>query len=349
VLLQNFLCPAETIGIERVFHQEQVVAVENIQESLAPVVAAVRYHARCRNRGFEMLIRIFLLSCVAVTAVARAGDMRPDDVAALPAPPPDLISSYGDDPLQFGELRLPGGSGPFPVVVVIHGGCWTKGFATVDYTDALAAEITGLGYATWNIEYRQLGDPGAGWPGTFRDWSDAVDHLRELAESQPLSLQQVVVIGHSAGAHAALWLGSRANLHDVEYLTGESPLRPQAVIAIDGIADLRARIGVDAEICGKPVLVPLLGGTPGEVPERFAMASPIESLPFGVHQYLVASKNMTPDMASAYADLARAGGDEVEVLQVVGGGHHDIMAPTTDVWKEQVWPFLEKVLRREAR
>jgi acetyl esterase/lipase len=296
-----------------------------------------------------MRIRNVLLAGVAITAAARAGDMRPDDVASLPAPPPDLVSSYGDDPLQFGELRLPDGSGPFPVVVVIHGGCWTKGFATVDYTDALAARITALGFATWNVEYRQLGDAGAGWPGTFRDWADAVDHLRELAESRPLSLEQVVVIGHSAGAHAALWLGSRANLRDAAQVTGESPLRPHAVIAIDGVADLRAWIGADADICGKPVLVPLLGGTPDDVPDRYSMASPMERLPFGVHQYLVASKVMTPAMASAYAERARAWGDEVEVLRVIGGGHHDIMAPTTDVWKEQVWPFLEGVLRREAR
>jgi acetyl esterase/lipase len=234
-------------------------------------------------------------------------------------------------------------------VVIIHGGCWTKGFATVAYTDALADAITGMGYATWNVEYRQLGDPGAGWPGTFQDWGHAVDHLRVLAKSQPLSLEQVVIIGHSAGAHAALWLGSRPNLKDATYLTGETPLRPKAVVAIDGVADLRARIGLDARICGKPVLASFVGGTPEEVPERYALASPIESLPFGVHQYLIASKNMTPQMANDYVDIATSMGDEVEVLQVVGAGHHDVMAPTTEVWKDQVRPFLDYVLRKEAR
>ena len=134
-----------------------------------------------------------LLAGIALSAAARA-DMHPNDVAALEAPPPDIVSSYGDDPLQFGELRLPPGEGPFPVVVLIHGGCWTRGFATVDYTDVLAGEITAMGYATWNIEYRQVGDPGAGWPGTFQDWGNALDHLRVLAESEPLSLEQIVVV-----------------------------------------------------------------------------------------------------------------------------------------------------------
>ncbi len=290
-----------------------------------------------------------LLALMTSNVLAQTANMPASEVAALPGTTPDLISSYGNGPLQFGELRLPLGDGPFPVVVIIHGGCWTKGFATVAYTDVLADAITEMGYATWNVEYRQLGDPGAGWPGTFQDWGNAVDHLRVLAESQPLSLDQVVVIGHSAGAHAALWLGSRASLEDATYLTGEFPLPLQAVIAIDGVADLRARIGFDAQICGQPVLVPFVGGTPDEVPERYALASPIESLPFGVHQYLVASKMMTPEMSNHYVDVATSRGDEVEVLQVIGAGHHDVMAPTTEVWKEQVRPFLEKVLQKEAR
>jgi acetyl esterase/lipase len=288
------------------------------------------------------------LALMASSAVVRA-DMHPNEVAALQASAPDRVSSYGADPLQFGELRLPRGTGPFPVVVVIHGGCWTKGFATVDYTDVLAAEITAMGYATWNVEYRQVGDPGAGWPGTFQDWGQALDHLRVLAETEPLSLDRVVVIGHSAGAHAALWLGLRPSLRDAAYLTGESPLRPAAVVAIDGIADLGAWIGADAAVCGKPVIAPLMGGTPEEVPERYALASPIENTPLGISQYLVASKIMTPDMARSYAETATSNGDDVRVLQVVDGGHHDIMAPTTEQWNEQVRPFLEALLGREAR
>jgi len=293
-------------------------------------------------------IGTILLALMASSAMVRA-DLHPNEVAALQASPPDKVSSYGEDPLQFGELRLPRGAGPFPVVVVIHGGCWTRGFATVDYTDVLAAEITAMGYATWNIEYRQVGDPGAGWPGTFQDWGHALDHLRVLAETEPLSLEQGVVIGHSAGAHAALWLGVRAGLRDAAYLTGKSPLRPHAVVAIDGIADLGAWIGADAAVCGKPVIAPLVGGTPQEVPERYALASPIENTPLGISQYLVASKVMTPEMARKYAETARSHGDDVRVLQVVGGGHHDIMAPTTGQWREQMRPFLEELLSREAR
>lgn len=44
----------------------------------------------------------------------------PPQLHALPVTAPTLVEAYGPDPLQIGELRLPAGPGPFPVVMVIH-------------------------------------------------------------------------------------------------------------------------------------------------------------------------------------------------------------------------------------
>ena len=135
--------------------------------------------------------------------------MTSAQVTALPASTPYIRASYGFGPIEVGELRLPPGKGPFPVAVIIHGGCWAKGFATMRMLSPLADALTAKGFATWNIEYRQLGDTGGGWPGTFQDWGAALDHLRVLARTQPLDLKRVIVVGHSAGGHAALWLAAR--------------------------------------------------------------------------------------------------------------------------------------------
>ncbi len=89
---------------------------------------------------------VCVLAFLAAPALAQ---VSPDDVAALPATSATVTASYGTDPLQIGELRLPPGKGPFPVVVVIHGGCWTKGFATKRGTAALASALTKRGIATW--------------------------------------------------------------------------------------------------------------------------------------------------------------------------------------------------------
>jgi acetyl esterase/lipase len=150
---------------------------------------------------------MLLLVLAARPAVAQT--MTSQDVDALPASKPTLVEAYDPDQLQFGELRLPQGSGPFPVAVIIHGGCWTKGYATLRNTAPLASALTAHGIATWNIEYLQVGDPGGGWPGTFLDWGSAADHLRILAKSGPLDLTHVVAVGHSAGELAALWVATR--------------------------------------------------------------------------------------------------------------------------------------------
>src|SRR5947209_5684909 len=118
---------------------------------------------------------------------------------------------YGPEYLQFGELYLPAGDGPFPVIPLIHGGYWR---ARYDLTlmDGLAEDLARRGYAAWNIEYRRVGDEGGGWPGTFLDVALATDYLRELAITYPLNLQKVVTMGHSAGGHLALWLVARSRI-----------------------------------------------------------------------------------------------------------------------------------------
>ena len=157
------------------------------------------------------------------TSAAGAERLRPKDIHALPVSAPSLVQSYGSDPLQFGELRLPPGKGPFPVAVVIHGGCWTKGFDTLKGTAPIASALAAKGIATWNIEYRQVGDPGGGWPGSFQDWGAATDHLRVLAKSHPLDFKRVTTVGHSAGAHAALWIAARPRLPGGSEIKGRKP------------------------------------------------------------------------------------------------------------------------------
>ena len=102
--------------------------------------------------------------------------------------------SYAEPASCFGDLRLPDGDGPFPVVLLIHGGCWLADY-DLGYISGLAAAITAEGYATWSIEYRRVGEEGGGWPGTFEDVAAAADHLRVLAETYPLDLDHVVAAG----------------------------------------------------------------------------------------------------------------------------------------------------------
>jgi acetyl esterase/lipase len=243
--------------------------------------------------------------------------------------------AYGSGAEQFGDLRLPAGPGPFPVIVVIHGGCWVSRFATLQSTAAIADDLRDAGVATWNIEYRRLDQPGGGWPGTFLDVAAAVDHLRVLATQHPLDLERVVVTGHSAGAHLALWAAARRKLPRDSPLFRPDPLSPRAAVALGGPGDLADFSTYDRSICGAPVISQLMGGTQDDVPERYAHGSPIRLLPLGVPQVLVvgdADGVMPARSRDAYIAAARQAGDRARSVVVPDAGHFEVIAPTSPAW-----------------
>ena len=253
--------------------------------------------------------------------------MSASDVVALQQPEPDHRLSYGDDPLQFGELRVPEGDGPFPVVIVIHGGCWLAEY-DLGYMSAFADALTAAGLATWSIEYRRVGDGGGGWPGTFQDVADAADFLLKIALEYNLNLDQVAATGHSAGGHLALWLAGRKWLDGEDPLRGEVPLALNGVVALAGITDLAAYFSPEG--CGSAV-AGLLGGEPSEVPDRLQRASPIAMVPFGVTQALVIGEHdsiVPKSQADSFADAARQMGDRVGVTMIFGAGHFELVDPS---------------------
>jgi acetyl esterase/lipase len=284
-----------------------------------------------RVRWFAVILAAAGLS----TAVANGQQrLRPRDVDALPSKPPDTRIPYGQDDLQYGELRLPKGDGPFPVAIVIHGGCWVSKFATLQNTAALADALRDAGFATWNIEYRRLDSAGGGWPGTFADIAAATDIVRVIANEHPLDVSRVVTVGHSAGAHLALWAAARARLPKTSPLYRESPLALRAAVALGGPGDLRAMRTYDEKICGADVIDQLMGGAPDAVADRYAEASPAELLPLGVRQMLIVGVSdpvMPSTERESYAAKATKAGDRVDVVEVPGG-HFEVIAPTSAAW-----------------
>ncbi|WP_294330457.1 alpha/beta hydrolase [uncultured Sphingomonas sp.] len=271
-----------------------------------------------------------LLLGAATPALAQTDARAVLNLAKTRLPAPALVARYGSDPLQKGELRLPKGKGPFPVAVVIHGGCWSATIEDWQGTAPLAEALAARGIATWNIEYRRTGNPGGGWPGTFEDVAAATDYLAVLAKTQPLDLTRVAVVGHSSGAHLALWVASRPKLHDP--VAGAMTVRPVTAVAIDGPGTLAPFVGVDAEICGAPAIVPFMGGTPQEKGAAYTLASPQDHLPLGVHQLVVLGA--LGMMVEPYTQAALASGDTVVKLAPGGANHFNIITPETPQGKQ---------------
>lgn len=258
------------------------------------------------------------------TAQTPQSPERVYKAAGAKASPPLATVPYGPDPLQVADLRVPAGPGPHPVAIIIHGGCWR---ASVDNRTGIAAFADALGkrgFATWNIEYRRVGDKGGGWPGTFEDVAAGVDKLAQVASTHHLDMSRVVIVGHSAGAHLALWAASRPRLPAP---WSNVAVKPVTVVAIDGPAALAPFVGIDAEVCGAPVIVPLMGGGPQERPREYDLASPANHLPLGIRQLSVEAE--LGDLMQPYNAAVRASSDPIEVLRPSGANHFDIVTPGT--------------------
>ena len=253
--------------------------------------------------------------------------------------------AYGPDPLQFGELWLPKGPGPHPVVVLIHGGCWRADLPGLELMDYMAEDLRRSGVAVWNLEYRRLGPIGSGYPQVFQDVGRGVDHLRRLAEPQRLDLRRAVFAGHSAGGHLALWAASRPRLPRNSPLFAPQPLRPRKVVTLAGINDLEAYRATGPEACGGPEIIDRLVHSPRPAP--FADTSPAALLPIGTPHAVVsgALDRIVPSrFGREYAGAAVRAGDPVRVLDLAGAGHFELIDPTSAVWP-QVKAEITSVLR----
>jgi acetyl esterase/lipase len=247
------------------------------------------------------------------------------------APPPGVRIAYGPAPEQFGDLRLPAGAGPHPIVVVFHGGWWRAGY-DLAYAGHLSAALTAAGYATWNIEYRRVGNPGGGYPGTLSDAALALAALRELAPAHRLDLARIVATGHSAGGHLAAWLAAKPARRDLDAFGPTPPLL--GAVAVAGVLDLERieEITLVDSTGGRPVR-DLLGGTPASEPARYALASPIRQLPTGVPVIAVhgdADANVPLEISQRYVARARAAGDPASLIVLPGIDHFAPFDPATD-------------------
>jgi acetyl esterase/lipase len=249
--------------------------------------------------------------------------------------------SYGPDRSQRAELHLPRGEGPYPVMVLIHGGSWQARYSSI-VMRGLARALRQRGWAVWNIEYRRVGN-GGGWPATFADVAAAIDHLPRVAHPA-LDLERVSVLGHSAGGHLALWAASRENLPPGapgELADGEPAVQLRRVIAQAGACDLA---GAYARNLRGGATAVLMGGSPDELPERYDAGDPMRLLPLPIPALLVhgtLDETVSVEHSRSYQRAALAAGSasspkgEVELVEIPGqdGRHRAHIDPRGRAWE----------------
>ena len=234
-------------------------------------------------------------------------------------PPADSRLRYGNDEVQFGDLRLPKSQGPFAAAMFVHGGFWRSRY-DLKHASFLCAALTKAGFVTWNLEYRRVGNPGGGWPGSFEDVTAGYQFLRQLATKYPIDTKRIIVLGHSAGGQLALALAGHHN----------SML---AVVSLAGVVDLRR--AWDLHLSNDAV-AEFLGGDPQHVPEHYHEASPAE-LDIHCKQFIVHGRedDIVPvQMSRDYAKSKLQKQEVLSFLELPKTGHFEIVDPDSKVWPE---------------
>jgi acetyl esterase/lipase len=279
-----------------------------------------------------MRLPLALASLMLMTAATEPALLTWNDLSARPRADADKTIAYGADQMQKVDLWLPKGPGPHPVVLMVHGGCWQTSIADRSIMDWVAADLRADGYAVWNIDYRGVDRAGGGFPGTFADAAAAADLLFDKAAEYRLDPARVVVVGHSAGGHLALWLAGRHRLQASHVLYRPAPLPVRAVISLGGLPDLEAVAASPDNGCGTEVVGRLLG------PRRdFANTSVPRLLPLGVPQHLVNGREdriIPYRMATDYVARAKAADDAAVLHDVPQTGHVELVTPGTAAWAE---------------
>jgi acetyl esterase/lipase len=242
---------------------------------------------------------------------------------------------YGSHPDQVGDCHL--ASAPHaPLICLFHGGFWRMPYGR-DQLDPMARALAALGYSAWNIGYRRVGPGGSPWPATLDDVRNAVAFLPQLQQQHPaLSLRRVIFIGHSAGGHLAFWAAAEASRRRLPY-------RPAGVVGLAPVLDLAAAYRTHL---GDGAVADFLGGSPEEVPARYAAATPSAADAHGVPQWILHGQLDTavpPAMSRAYVAAAHDAGTSITYEELREVDHMALIDPGS-----AAFPTLQACLGRLA-
>lgn len=282
-----------------------------------------------------------ILATVAIIGPALADPVDSYTFRDLPRPEPTLQVTYGNASSQGIDVFLPAGPGPHPVAVLIHGGCWNVAATGREQIRHLGPELTRRGIAVWSIGYRRVNEPGGGYPGTYQDVGAALDRLVSDATSYRLDLTRVVLVGHSAGGHLALWLASRGSLPFYSPVYGPPRLKLRAVISLGGVGDLATFARFIPVICGPSIAEGLAPAG------KLAEILPAALTPTASSIILVSGviDNIVPPWVAYdyYRVLREKLATAPKLVDITDAGHLDLVTPSAPAW-QQVQALIEEAL-----
>jgi acetyl esterase/lipase len=246
--------------------------------------------------------------------------MSAEDILTKPQPPPDERIAYGADPNQFFEVRLPRTKPPHPVLLNIHGGFWRARY-DLAHTGHICEALRSEGLATFNLEYRRVGNLGGGWPGTFEDIRAAYRFIQQAHSRFHLDLDTLVAMGHSAGGQLAVCL-----------VAHEPAIH--RVISLAGVVDLKKALALHLS---NDAVAEFLGGRPEAVPDHYREADPMKlSIPQAKQWLIHGSEDdiVPPEFSREYVREKDKAREEAVLAEIPHAGHFDLIDPAAEAFKK---------------
>ncbi len=180
----------------------------------------------------------------------------------------DVVYVERDDQKLKADLYLPAGEGPFPGVLLVHGGAWFMG--SKSHMVFHAGRLAKAGYAVVAISYRFA--PQHKFPAQIEDCKEAVRWMRRNSAKYKIDPERIAGFGYSAGAHLVALLGTTDaddGLEGANVKGDSTSTRLQAVVAGGAPCDFQWLPE------NNRILAYWLGGSRGEKPDLYRQASPI--------------------------------------------------------------------------
>ena len=274
---------------------------------------------------------------VAHTATDQVANGKYEMLANIP------YVTRGEQALRM-NLYIPEGEGPFPAVMLVHGGAWRMGNRW--HMHSVAQKLASRGYSVASISYRFA--PAHRFPAQLEDCADAVRFLRKYARKYKCDPERIGGFGYSAGGHLVSLLGTCTDYESFPFLQS-SPTEPstrlQAVVG--GGAPCNFTL-IDPD---QRILAYWLGDTRKNIPEVYEKASPEVHVsaddPPMFFYHGSKDRIVRVESPQSMSRTLRDAGVEGEVHTIAGAGHLAAARDTTSI--EKAIDFLNRTLKKKSK
>jgi alpha-L-fucosidase 2 len=244
------------------------------------------------------------------------------------------------------DASVPDGPGPFPTVILVHGGGWTAGDKSggpqKGYMAPMHEPLTKAGFAWFSINYRLA--PKYRWPAGLEDVETAIRWVKAHAAQYRLDPQRIVLSGESAGGQLINMAAVRA----------DAATRVAAIVTFYGSANLLENaLGADGKLGASRAA--LLGRTEFDAPTKALLqeASAINYIKPGLPPFLLVHGTLddhVPYQGSVEFQAAlRAAGVTCDLITIKDGPHGMLpWPPLAPHFKDEVVAWLRQTLKIPA-